>query len=168
MRWASVHKAICVLALLVIGAMSIIDLLLREDKSGFQLYKDSILLPLLIVLFYAISVTGFVVGYQYAAMERKKNWLFWISLICIVLTGLLTVPISVEQVKDWIVPPRKSIFDHWDLFDISENRKKLNNQQDIVMLALAILQIASLVTLVRLRVLYKKAPALFNSQNQVA
>jgi hypothetical protein len=154
MHWASVHKAISVLGLLVIGWLVVLELLLSQDDSGLKLFEGNILFHSVVVLFYVISITGFVTGYQYAALQRKKSKLFWVSVVCLILTGLITVPSAYEDVNHWVQPPSRNIFDGLHLFEISENRKMLNKQQHIGMPILALLQLISLVTLVRLRKLF--------------
>lgn len=159
MRWVTVHKTICALALLAIGCQVMVDLLLGEDKSGLHVFEGNLLFYLLVILFYAICTTGFATGFRYAAIASKKSKLFWVSMVCTVLAGLLTIPASFSYIKNLISPPPKSIFDGLHLFDISENRKHLLEYQNILFTILSVLQVASICTLIKLRMLFKSAEA---------
>jgi hypothetical protein len=156
MKWPTLHKAISALALLAIGCLLIVDVLLAQDESGLHILEsDPVFFIIIIMLFYAICITGFVAGFRYAALASKKSKLFWVSVVCTVLAGLVTIPMSYEYIKDWIVPPSKGIFDNLNLFDTSENRKQLVKYQNILMLILALLQIASIFSIIRLRKMFQ-------------
>jgi hypothetical protein len=157
MNWVTAHKAICALALLAIGCLIAVDLLLGEDQSGMHIFEGNLLFYLLVIVFYAICITGFVIGFRYATIGNKKSKLFWVSMACIVLAGLLTIPASFSYMKNLLLPHPKSIFDGLHLFDISENRKHLLEYQNILLTILSVLQVASVCTLIRLRKLFKAA-----------
>lgn len=155
MKWATVHKIVCALALLAIGCLIIVDLFLDEDNSGLHIFEGNLLFYLLIILFYAICITGFATGFRYATIGNKRSKLFWVSMACTVLAGLLTIPAGFSYIKNLVSPPPKSIFDALNLFDTSQNRKHLIQYQNILFTILSVLQVASVCTNIRLRLLFK-------------
>jgi hypothetical protein len=149
MKLELIQKIICISAIVCVIALSIIDKLIGEDKSGLNLIKSDFIHGIIIFTFYIICAGSLLCGIRYASSKKNNNQLFWSFIILTITSCILTVPMSFEFVKAQFSPSVKGIF--IDLFEPSESKKLLLFYQGLLVTILVALQFLSIFAITKLR-----------------
>lgn len=154
MKWTTVHKALCIAALSLVASLVLIDILLNTDNSGLQILGNSAVIITLVCAVYICWILSLVFAYRYAVVQQPSRRLFITAIILLSLIGLMLVPFSIENIADWLSPPKNSFLNNFNLFDISDFRKQLLLWQERLIVSVTVLHLLVMVSLIRQRVVW--------------